>query len=66
MVNPYFMGVDYYQMKILILLLWLFNTWLKCMSGQAPNAIITDQDGVMQVAIGIVFPKAKHRFCSDI
>jgi hypothetical protein len=23
---------------------WLFETWLKCMSDQVPNAIITDQD----------------------
>ena len=42
---------------------WLFETWLKCMSDRAPNAIITNQDKAMQAAIGKVFPRAKHRFC---
>jgi len=42
---------------------WLFNTWVKCISGRASNAIITDQDRAMQAAIEIVFPRAKHRFC---
>ena len=42
---------------------WLFETWLKCMSNRAPNAFITNQDRAMQVAIRKVFPRAKHRFC---
>ena len=33
------------------------------MSGCPPNAIITDQDKAMQNAIGIVFPKVRHRWC---
>jgi hypothetical protein len=41
---------------------WLFEVWLKCLSSRAPNAIITDQDRVIQVAIARVFPRAKHRF----
>ncbi|XP_045818523.1 protein FAR1-RELATED SEQUENCE 6-like [Trifolium pratense] len=42
---------------------WLFTTWLKCMHGRAPNAIITDQDRAMKNAIEVVFPKARHRWC---
>jgi hypothetical protein len=41
----------------------LFQVWLKCMSGQAPNAIITDKDRAMQATIARVCPRAKHRFC---
>ena len=39
---------------------WLFQTWLECMHGRAPNAIITDQDRDMKNAIEAVFPKARH------
>ncbi|CAA2939540.1 Hypothetical predicted protein [Olea europaea subsp. europaea] len=41
----------------------LFRTWLEYMHGQAPNAIIIDQDRAMQNAIGIVFPCTRHRWC---
>lgn len=37
---------------------WLYETWLSCMFGCSPNAIITDQCRAMQNAISIVFPKA--------
>ncbi|KAL6551959.1 hypothetical protein OROGR_008113 [Orobanche gracilis] len=43
--------------------IWLFKTWLECMHGHSPNAIITDQDKAMRKAIEIVFPKAHHRWC---
>ncbi|KAF5468087.1 hypothetical protein F2P56_012268 [Juglans regia] len=42
---------------------WLFDTWLKCMDGRAPKAIITDQDRAMKNAIAIVFPNTRHRYC---
>ncbi|KAA8540142.1 hypothetical protein F0562_026834 [Nyssa sinensis] len=42
---------------------WLFQSWLACMFGRAPNAIITDQDKAMQKAIENVFPNARHRWC---
>ncbi|XP_042954662.1 protein FAR1-RELATED SEQUENCE 5-like [Carya illinoinensis] len=42
---------------------WLFESWLKCMNDQPPNAIITDQDKAMKVAIARVFPTTRHRFC---
>ncbi|XP_018830352.2 protein FAR1-RELATED SEQUENCE 5-like [Juglans regia] len=41
---------------------WLFRAWLKCMNGQAPKAIITDQDRAMKSAIAIVFPDSRHRY----
>ena len=43
--------------------IWLFRSWLTCMSGCAPNAIITNQDKAMQKAIEVVFPHARHRWC---
>ncbi|XP_042978819.1 protein FAR1-RELATED SEQUENCE 5-like [Carya illinoinensis] len=42
---------------------WLFQTWLTCMNGEAPKAIITDQDRAMKNAISLVFPNSRHRFC---
>ncbi|XP_042965407.1 protein FAR1-RELATED SEQUENCE 5-like [Carya illinoinensis] len=42
---------------------WLFRTWLQCMDGIAPKAIITNQDRVMKNAIALVFPETRHRFC---
>ncbi|XP_042957997.1 protein FAR1-RELATED SEQUENCE 4-like [Carya illinoinensis] len=42
---------------------WLFQTWLQCMDGVAPKAIITDQDRAMKNAIAIVFSETRHRFC---
>jgi hypothetical protein len=42
---------------------WLMKTWLKAMGGKPPNAMITDQDRSMKVAIEEVFPNTRHRFC---
>ncbi|XP_028121470.1 protein FAR1-RELATED SEQUENCE 6-like [Camellia sinensis] len=42
---------------------WLFKSWLACISGCPPNAIITDQDKAMKKAIQIVFPNVRHRWC---
>ncbi|KAG6624753.1 hypothetical protein CIPAW_16G049800 [Carya illinoinensis] len=42
---------------------WLFQTWLTCMDGEAPKAIITDQDRAMKNAISLVFPNSRHRYC---
>ncbi|KAI8530287.1 hypothetical protein RHMOL_Rhmol11G0045000 [Rhododendron molle] len=69
-----FVGVNHHGQSILLgcgLILredtssfvWLFETWLACMSGCSPNAIITDQCKAMQNAISIVFPNARHRWC---
>ncbi|KAH7659854.1 FHY3/FAR1 family protein [Dioscorea alata] len=40
---------------------WLFKTWLECMSGKAPKAIITDQCMAIQGAVRLVFPNSHHR-----
>ncbi|XP_041010117.1 protein FAR-RED IMPAIRED RESPONSE 1-like [Juglans microcarpa x Juglans regia] len=42
---------------------WLFQSWLQCMNNQPQNAIITDQDKAMKIAISRVFPTSMHRFC---
>ncbi|XP_035547280.1 protein FAR1-RELATED SEQUENCE 5-like [Juglans regia] len=69
-----FVGVNHHGQSILLgaglissedteTFVWLFQTWLKCMDGIAPRAIITDQDRAMKNAIAIVFPESRHRFC---
>ncbi|CAJ2646049.1 unnamed protein product [Trifolium pratense] len=69
-----FVGVNHHGQSILLgyallsnedteTFTWLFTTWLACMNGRAPNAIITDQDRAMKNAIEAVFPKARHRWC---
>ncbi|KAJ1412454.1 MULE transposase domain [Sesbania bispinosa] len=42
---------------------WLFETWLRCMGGNPPVGIVTDQCKAMQMAIEIVFPTTRHRWC---
>ncbi|KAF5466222.1 hypothetical protein F2P56_016169 [Juglans regia] len=69
-----FVGVNHHGQSILLgaglissedteTFVWLFQTWLKCMDGITPRAIITDQDRAMKNAIAIVFPESRHRFC---
>jgi hypothetical protein len=69
-----FVGVNHHGQLILlgaILILsediktfvWLFETWLNCMNGRAPSAIITDQDRAMKNAINKVCPNTRHRWC---
>ncbi|XP_052198814.1 protein FAR1-RELATED SEQUENCE 6-like isoform X2 [Diospyros lotus] len=43
--------------------IWLFSSWLECMGGRYPNAIVTDQCKAIQVAIERVFPCSQHRLC---
>ena len=42
---------------------WLFETFLKAMSGKHPRTIFTDQDTAMAGAIAYVFPNTSHRLC---
>ncbi|KAG2705199.1 hypothetical protein I3760_05G041300 [Carya illinoinensis] len=69
-----FVGVNHHGQSILlgarlissedtVTFTWLFQTWLTCMNGEAPKAIITDQDRAMKNAISLVFPNSRHRFC---
>ncbi|KAL6191085.1 hypothetical protein ACLB2K_037477 [Fragaria x ananassa] len=41
---------------------WLFQTWLRAMTGRCPRSIIADQDDIIQQAIINVFPGTHHRF----
>jgi transposase-like protein len=70
-----FVGVNHHGQSILLgaeliskedteTFAWLFNTWLGCMNGKAPNVIVTNQARAMRNAIEIVFPKTtRHRYC---
>ncbi|CAL5364282.1 unnamed protein product [Camellia sinensis] len=62
-----FVGVNHHGQSILLgcgllssedtdTFVWLFKSWLSCMSNRPPKAIITDQCRAMQNAIEIVFP----------
>ncbi|ONI17898.1 hypothetical protein PRUPE_3G186000 [Prunus persica] len=42
---------------------WLMQTWLKVVGGQAPRLIITDQDKYLKEAVADVFTDAYHCFC---
>ncbi|KAG1358646.1 putative protein FAR1-RELATED SEQUENCE 5 [Cocos nucifera] len=42
---------------------WVFQSWLDENGGQAPNAIITDQDKAIEAAIKAIFPNVRHQFC---
>lgn len=44
-------------------LVWLMQTWLKAVGGQAPSVVITDQDKCLKEAVADVFPKTRHCFC---
>ncbi|KAF5471958.1 hypothetical protein F2P56_008715, partial [Juglans regia] len=59
-----FVGVNHHGQSILLgaglissedtsTFVWLFRAWLDCMNGQAPKAIITDQDRAMKSAIAM-------------
>ena len=61
--SQYSLGAALISSENTEIFVWLFETWLKCMNGQSPKAIITDQDRAMKSAINIVFPNARHRFC---
>ncbi|XP_042460360.1 protein FAR1-RELATED SEQUENCE 6-like [Zingiber officinale] len=69
-----FVGVNHHGESILLgcgliskedseTFIWLFKSWLACMRGRAPRAIITDQCKAMEIAILEVFPDSHHRLC---
>ncbi|XP_041001710.1 protein FAR1-RELATED SEQUENCE 5-like [Juglans microcarpa x Juglans regia] len=69
-----FVGVNHHGQSILLgaglissedieSFVWLFKTWLDCMSEKAPHTIITNQDRTMKNTIAIVFPNTRHRYC---
>ncbi|KAJ8510165.1 hypothetical protein OPV22_000599 [Ensete ventricosum] len=42
---------------------WLFKTWIACMYGEFPKALITDQSKSIQNALSQVLPDVRHRMC---
>lgn len=68
-----FMGVNHCGESILFgcgllpnttvnLFAWLFNKWLEAMAGGTPKVILTNQVGVMTIAIQLVMPTTCHGF----
>ncbi|KAL7240042.1 hypothetical protein ACSBR2_005830 [Camellia fascicularis] len=57
-----FVGVNHHGQSTL-LGCGLIQSWLTCISGCPPSAIIMDQDQAMKNAIEVVFPNARHRWC---
>jgi transposase-like protein len=43
--------------------IWLFRTFLACMSDKAPIGIVTDQCGAICGAVSEVLPNTRHRLC---
>ncbi|KAJ0261186.1 Protein FAR1-RELATED SEQUENCE 12 [Hirschfeldia incana] len=43
---------------------WLFQTWLRAMSGRPPRSVVADQDLPIKQALSQVFPLAHHRYSS--
>ncbi|XP_019264527.1 PREDICTED: protein FAR1-RELATED SEQUENCE 7-like [Nicotiana attenuata] len=41
---------------------WVFQAWLRAMSGRHPVSIVADQDRAIQHSIAQVFPGTHHRF----
>ncbi|XP_057446726.1 protein FAR-RED IMPAIRED RESPONSE 1-like [Lotus japonicus] len=69
-----FVGVNHHGQSVLLgcallssestkTFIWLFATWLECMYGRAPNAIITNHNKAMKNAIELVFPNARRGLC---
>lgn len=70
-----FFGIDHHGQSILLgsallssqhtqTYIWLFKSWLRCMSAAAsPQAIFTERDQSIREAVSSVFPEARHRLC---
>lgn len=69
-----FVGVNHHGQSVLLgcgllstentdSFIWLFESWLCCMSSRPLVDIVTDQCKAMQNAIQIVFPQLRHRWC---
>ncbi|KAI4331194.1 hypothetical protein MLD38_029404 [Melastoma candidum] len=66
-----FIGVNNHKQSILLgcglvadqtveTFIWMFRTWISCMSGRPPQMIISDRCSALESAIGEVFPRANH------
>uniref|UniRef100_A0A7N0U4U0 Protein FAR1-RELATED SEQUENCE n=1 Tax=Kalanchoe fedtschenkoi TaxID=63787 RepID=A0A7N0U4U0_KALFE len=45
--------------------LWLFQSWLRAMSGRYPVTITTEPDRILQMAVRLVLPQTRHRLCKN-
>lgn len=68
-----FVGVNHHRQPVLLgcalvadeseeSFTWIFQAWLRAMSGHRPVSIISDQDQDIQHSIAQVFPGTHHRF----
>ncbi|KAM6566085.1 protein FAR1-RELATED SEQUENCE 7 [Cannabis sativa] len=68
-----FIGINHHKQPVLLAcaliadeseeaFTWLFQTWLRAVSGLHPLSIIADQDKAIQHSIKKVFPRTHHRF----
>ncbi|XP_022849212.1 protein FAR1-RELATED SEQUENCE 7-like isoform X1 [Olea europaea var. sylvestris] len=68
-----FIGVNHHRQSVLLgcaliadeseeSFTWIFQAWLRAMSGCRPVSIIADQDKAIQNSIAQVFPGSYHRF----
>lgn len=68
-----FVGVNHHRQPVLLgcaliadeseeAFTWVFQAWLRAMSGRHPVSIIADQDKPIQHSIAQVFPGTHHRF----
>lgn len=71
----FFVGINHHRQPVLLgcaliaeeseeSFTWVFQTWVRAMSGRRPLSIIADQDKAIQRAITQVFPGTHHRFSS--
>ncbi|KAI6683852.1 hypothetical protein NL676_029765, partial [Syzygium grande] len=67
-----FVGVNHHKQPVLLgcalvsdeskeSFIWLFETWLRAMSGCHPNSIIAEHDDSILQAIAQAFPLSHHR-----
>ncbi|CAN4118921.1 unnamed protein product [Withania somnifera] len=70
-----FIGVNHHRQPVLLAcaliaeeseesFTWVFQAWLRAMSGRRPVSIVADQDRAIQHSIAQVFPGTHHRFSS--
>ena len=69
-----FLGVNHHKQTIIFgaallydetadTFIWLFDTFVRAMSGKKPKIILTDQDAAMAKALGLRWPETSHRLC---
>lgn len=70
-----FVGVNHHRQPVLLgcaliadeseeSFTWVFQAWLRAMSGCCPVSIVADQDKAIQYSIANIFPGTHHRFSS--